>query len=244
MILELYSNDGIDSEQQCWRGQPFWSSIGSILSPMWCVTSIERWYSKWTGSRRRRQAHGRKNNWTSRGLSTYSLVCQSCNTFIQRSSNHTPTLYPNNANAKELLTSLKATRTTSVCVDLEARKDAYSKGTNRPWKIIQSNQNTYGLDLPTEMDGSLEIQDILIEYDKKIQAEIDWTRLKHLKNKLVQYLLCGQCCALFSCSSTTKSDFLICLIPCSVPLQLFRDIMSVRGVSGSLKLETCRIYHM
>jgi len=58
-------------------------------------------------------------------------------------------------------------------VDLEARKEKYSKGVEKPRKITKSEQNVCGPDMLAEMDGGLKKCYIIRKYEKELKAEIE-----------------------------------------------------------------------
>ena len=43
-------------------------------------------------------------------------------------------------------------------VDLEERKEKYAKGILKPRKITKAEQNSFGVDIPAEMDGGIRIK--------------------------------------------------------------------------------------
>ena len=63
-------------------------------------------------------------------------------------------------------------------VDLEARKDKYSKGVNKIRKTTKSETNTCGMDVPAEMDGGLKMKDIQKKYETEVDAEIVCRRIE------------------------------------------------------------------
>jgi len=64
-------------------------------------------------------------------------------------------------------------------VDLDARKDRYAEGVDKPRKITKSEVNVCGADVPAEMDGGLKKKDIQSKYDKEIKAEMEHRRIRY-----------------------------------------------------------------
>ena len=54
---------------------------------------------------------------------------------------------------------------------LEARKEKFSKGIQKPRKITKSDQNVCGPDISAETDGGLKKFYIIRKYEKEIKAE-------------------------------------------------------------------------
>ena len=67
--------------------------------------------------------------------------------------------------------------------DLEAEKQKYQDGINKPRKITKSEKSICGPDIPAEMGGCLKKKDIQLKYDKEIRAEIEFRRLKYPKGE-------------------------------------------------------------
>ena len=63
-------------------------------------------------------------------------------------------------------------------VDLEARKDKYSKGVNKIRKTTKSETNACGIDVPAEMDGGLKMKEIQKKHEQEVDAEIVCRRIE------------------------------------------------------------------
>ena len=62
-------------------------------------------------------------------------------------------------------------------VDLEARKEKYSKGVEKPRKITKSEQNACGPGISAEIDGGLKKCYLIRKYEKETKAEIHCRRI-------------------------------------------------------------------
>merc|ERR1712194_852343 len=56
---------------------------------------------------------------------------------------------------------------------LEARKEKYAKGVEKPRKLTKSERNACGPDIPAEMGGGLKKCYLVKKYEKEIRAEIE-----------------------------------------------------------------------
>jgi len=66
---------------------------------------------------------------------------------------------------------------------LEAQKEKYAEGVEKPRKETKSEQSRCGLDIPAEMDGGLKKKDIQKKYDAQIRAEIEFRRLVYPRDE-------------------------------------------------------------
>ena len=64
-------------------------------------------------------------------------------------------------------------------VDLKEHKEKYAKGILKPRKITKAEQNSFGVDIPAEMDGGNRIKNVQKKYDKEIEAEFIHRRIEH-----------------------------------------------------------------
>ena len=63
-------------------------------------------------------------------------------------------------------------------IDLEERKEKCAGGINKKRKIIKSEQNSCGADVPAKMDGGITIRNLQVKYDAQIKAEIIFRGIK------------------------------------------------------------------
>ena len=83
----------------------------------------------------------------------------------------------------QLVTFLEGDTNRVSRTDLEAQKEKYAEGVEKPRKETKSEQSRCGLDIPAEMDGSLKKKDIQKKYDAQIRAEIEFRRLVYPRDE-------------------------------------------------------------
>ena len=102
------------------------------------------------------------------GVSIFADHCEIFNSGVERSLS-----VVGNEKYTELLDFISRDTNKISRVDLEARKEKYSKGIQKPRKITKSEQNVCGPDISAEMDGGLKKCYIIRKYEKEIKAEIE-----------------------------------------------------------------------